>query len=260
MGRMMPVAYSKLVYAQADGIARVTLNRPDKRNALDRELISELKAAFIDAGADEAVRVIVLRGAGKDFCAGMDLGELRNLQELDVMENRADAESLRELFVQMRRLQKPIVAAVHGRALAGGCGLATACDLIVAAHSAQFAYTETRIGFVPAIVSAIVRRAVSEKRAFEMLVRAEPFSATEAERLGLINRVFEDSAFDSQVEEFVSHFRSLSSSAVALTKSLLYATDGMPWEQAMGAAVDVNTIARLTDDCKQGVAQFLKKK
>ncbi|MBZ5534513.1 MAG: enoyl-CoA hydratase/isomerase family protein [Acidobacteriia bacterium] len=251
--------HTRLIFKIDNSIARITLNRPEKRNALDFELIAELKKAFHDAGSNAAVKAIRLDGAGKDFCAGMDLSVLQNIQQLDVMENIEDAKSLMDLIVLMRKTSKPIVAVVQGRALAGGCGLATACDLILAARSAQFAYTETKVGFVPAIVSALARRAVSEKRAFELLALAEPITAIEAERVGLINRVFDDDSLEGEAGAYLAALTRLSPSAVALTKSLLYSIDGMPWEQALRVGVDVNTLARMTEDCRQGVAGFLKK-
>jgi methylglutaconyl-CoA hydratase len=253
------VSYNKLIFRIDNSIARITLNRPEKRNALDFELIEELKNAFHEAASNPAVKAIGLSGAGKDFCAGMDLSVLQKIQQLDVMENIEDAKSLMDLIVLMRKTPKPIVAVVQGRALAGGCGLATACDLILAAKSAQFAYTETKVGFVPAIVSTLARRALSEKRAFELLALAEPITAVEAERVGLINRVFEDDSLEREAAAYLAALTRLSASAVALTKSLLYSTDGMPWEQALRVGVDVNTLARMTEDCKQGVAGFLKK-
>ncbi len=253
------MSYNKLTFKIENSAAHITLNRPEKRNALDFELIEELKRALRDAASNPAVRAIAIKGAGKDFCAGMDLSVLQKIQQLDVMENREDAQSLMDLFILMRKTPKPIVAIVQGKALAGGCGLATACDLILAARSAQFGYTETRIGFVPALVSSLARRAVTERRAFELLVLAEPITAIEAERIGLINRVFNDESLEMEAEKFLSAFTRLSASAVALTKSLLYATDGMPWEQALQVGVDVNTLARMTEDCKKGVSGFLNK-
>ena len=178
-------------------VARLTLNRPEKRNALSAELVSELKAALRDADADDGIRVVAITGAGKDFCSGADLSALRKIAGASVMENLADVDDLAELFLLPRRMKKPVVACVRGRALAGGCGLATACDLVLASADAQFGYPETRIGFVPAMVMAITRRNVSEKRAFDLLVRGLPVSAAEAERIGLINQVFAGDAFDA---------------------------------------------------------------
>ena len=130
--------YQKILYALADGVARITLNRPDKRNALDAEIITEIRSALGEAARDESARVVLLAGAGKDFCSGADLAALRRISEATVMENVVDARNLAELFIEMRRHPRPIIAAVCGRALAGGCGLATACDVVFAAESAQF--------------------------------------------------------------------------------------------------------------------------
>jgi methylglutaconyl-CoA hydratase len=148
---------------------------------------------------------------------------------------------------------------VRGRALAGGCGLATACDIVLAARTARFGYPEVKIGFVPAMVMAILRRNVSEKRAFELVTRGGEIGAEEAERVGLVNRVFEDDVFESEVDTYVAGFERVSRSAVLLTKRLLYQMDGLTFDAALQSGVDVNAIARMTDDCQRGIARFLKK-
>jgi methylglutaconyl-CoA hydratase len=153
-----------------------------------------------------------------------------------------------------------VIAAVRGRALAGGCGLASACDIVLAAKSARFGYPEVKIGFVPAMVMAILRRNVSEKRGFELVTRAAEISADEAMQIGLVNRVFADSTFDTEVETYVSSFGNLSSSAIELTKALLYQMDGMEFGDALAAGADVNVIARMTSDCQEGISRFLTKK
>jgi len=152
-----------------DGVHGLTLNRPKKRNALNGDLVSALSDALARAAADDDVRVILLRGEGKDFCAGADLAELERVAELDHGASVAHAMELGDLFIRMRRHPKPIVAAVHGRALAGGCGLAMACDLILAREDAELGYPEVDLGFVPAMVMAILRRRVSEPVAFELV-------------------------------------------------------------------------------------------
>ena len=239
------------------GVARLTLNRPEKRNALSAELIADLKAALREVDADEGVRVVAITGAGKDFCSGADLSALRRIADATVMENLGDVDELAELFLLPRRMRKPVVACVRGRALAGGCGLATACDLVLAAESAQFGYPETRIGFVPAMVMAITRRNVSEKRAFELLVRGLPVAAAEAERMGLINHVFTDDAFDAEADAVLRDLAERSASAVQLAKRLLYNSDALGFEAAVRAGADVNVVARMTEDMKAGVARFL---
>lgn len=250
---------SEILTAKENSILTITLNRPDKRNALNDALVNDLKAALREADEDETLRAIVIKGAGKDFCSGADLSALQKISESDVLENWDDADNLRELFSLIRKIKIPVVAAVRGRALAGGCGLATACDIVLAAESARFGYPEVKIGFVPAMVTAILRRNISEKRAFEFITQGFEFSAAEAEKIGLINRVFADEAFDESVKNYVSVYEKVSRSAVVLSKRLLYQTDGMTFESALGAGVDVNTIARQTEDCQNGIAKFLQK-
>lgn len=247
------------IYTVEGAVALITLNRPEKRNALNDALINDLKDSLREADADDNVRVVVITGAGADFCSGADLAALQKISESSVTENLEDAQSLMELFALMRRVRVPVVAAVRGRALAGGCGLATACDLVLAARSARFGYPEVRIGFVPAMVMAILRRNVSEKRAFELIVRGAEIGADEAERIGLVNRVFEDSEFEEEVETYLASFEKVSRSAVMLSKRLLYHMDGMTFDAALQSGVDVNAIARMTEDCQQGIARFLKK-
>jgi methylglutaconyl-CoA hydratase len=248
-----------VIYAVEGTVALITLNRPEKRNALNDALVSNLKASLRAADANEAVRVVVITGAGADFCSGADLAALQKISESSVTENLEDAQSLMELFALIRRVRVPVVAAVRGRALAGGCGLATACDLVLAASSARFGYPEVKIGFVPAMVMAILRRNVSEKRAFELITRGAEIGADEAERLGLVNQVFEDEQFEEGVENYVAGFEQVSRSALMLTKRLLYHMDGMTFDSALQAGADVNAIARMTEDCQKGIARFLKK-
>lgn len=247
-----------LLVRREGGVARLTLNRPDKRNALDAALIAALKAALRAADEDPEVRVVALEGAGKDFCSGADLSALRTIAEGGVMENLDDVEGLAELFLLPRRMRKPVVALVRGRALAGGCGLATACDLVLAAEGAQFGYPEVKIGFVPAMVMAILRRNVSEKRAFDLLVRARPIPAAEAERIGLVNRVVPDDAFAAEADALLAELAERSPSAVQLTKRLLYHSDAMGFEAAIRAGADLNVLARMTDDMQAGVRRFLE--
>jgi methylglutaconyl-CoA hydratase len=251
--------YKKILYSVDGGIARVTLNRPDKRNALDHEIVGEIKDALREAGRDEKVRVVVVAGAGKDFSSGADLAALHKISEATVVDNVDDARNMAELFTMMRRHPRPIVAAVKGRALAGGCGLATGCDIIVASESAQFGYPEVNIGFIPAMVMAILRRSVSEKRAFELITRGDVITAGTGLEIGLINRVFPDDGFESSVEDYVAHLAGKSATAVSLCKNLLYHMDGMTFESAIEAGVQLNAITRMTEDCKRGVEKFLRR-
>lgn len=237
----------------------LTLDRPDKRNALNDELIADLKAALSDADADESVKCIVIRGAGKDFCSGADLSALQKIAGASYEENLKDARSLGELFELIRRVRVPVIAAVHGRALAGGCGLATACDIVIATNTARFGYPEVKIGFVPAMVAAILRRNLGEKKSFELLTQGFEYSAEDALSLGLINAIFDEDGFDDAAIEYASVYTKVSGSAVAMTKRLLYGIDGSDLSSAIEQGVKVNAEARMTEDCKKGIARFLEK-
>ena len=250
---------SEIIYEIEDSIAVITLNRPEKRNALNDSVIDSLKNTLKNADNNENLCAIIIKGAGRDFCSGADLSALQKIAESDVLENLWDAENLMELFALIRKIKIPVIAAVTGRALAGGCGLATACDIVLAAKSAKFGYPEVKIGFVPAMVMAILRRNLSEKRSFELATQGFEFSADEAEKFGLINRVFEDESFETDVKNYVSVYQKVSRSAVILSKKLLYQMDGMNFQTALEIGAEVNTIARLTEDCQKGIARFLEK-
>jgi len=249
-----------VIYQVNGGFARITLNRPEKRNALNDKLIAALKEALIHADSDQDAQVIILSGAGPDFCAGADLQALQKVSAGSVEENLEDARSLMELFLLMRSLHLPVLAAVRGRALAGGCGLATACDIVLAARSSRFGYPEVKIGFVPAMVMAMLRRNLSEKRAFELIALGREIGAEEAAAFGLINQVLDDEAFDDEVESFAEQFRMVSRSGLALAKRLLYQTDAMSFQDALQCGVDTNVTARMTEDCQEGIKRFVKKK
>jgi methylglutaconyl-CoA hydratase len=237
----------------------LTLNRPEKRNALNDELIAALKNALTEVETDESIRVIVIRGAGKDFCSGADLSSIRKISAASYEENLEDARNIAELFMQIRNVRVPVIAAVHGRALAGGCGLATACDLVIATRSARFGYPEVKIGFVPAMVAAILRRNVGEKRSFELLTQGFEYSGEEANALGLVNALFEDEAFDVAAIEYALHYTKVSGSAVTMTKQLLYSIDAQNITDSIEQGIETNAKARMTADCRKGIAKFLEK-
>ncbi len=241
------------------GVAQLILNRPEKRNALNGALVEALTTALAETAQDGRVRVLVLRGEGKDFCSGADLAELERIAGLGPEASLADASRMGELFLAMRRHPRPIVAAVRGRALAGGCGLATACDLIVAEEGAQFGFPEVHLGFVPAMVMTLLRRKVTEGRAFELSTLGHRIDAAEAERIGLVNRVLPAHGFDDGVLAFAGELAARPPSAVELTKRLLYGVDGLPVEEGIGRGAEVNTLARLTEACREGVRAFLER-
>jgi methylglutaconyl-CoA hydratase len=241
------------------GVATLLLDRPEKRNALDAELVGALSEALERAAADPEVRVVALRGAGSDFCSGADLAELEKIAGLGPEENLADAQRLGDLFVGIRRTPKPVVAVVHGRALAGGCGLAAACDLVLAKADAELGYPEVHLGFVPAMVMAILRRRLPQGRAFEMAALGDRIGATEAERIGLVDRVFAAESFESDAAAYLARLASRPASAVALTKRLFHGIEGASFEDAIARGAEVNALARTTADCREGVRRFLER-
>ena len=237
----------------------MTLNRPEKRNALNDALIAALKDALREAGVEESLRCIVIRGAGKDFCSGADLVAIQKIATASYEENVEDARNLAELFLLIRSVKIPVIAAVHGRALAGGCGLATACDLVVATKTARFGYPEVKIGFVPAMVAAILRRNLGEKKSFELLTQGFEYTAEEAVRLGLVNRTFDEETFETAVLDYAATYTIVSRSAVEMTKLLLYSIDNHNIGDAIEQGVVTNAKARMTEDCQRGIAKFLEK-
>ena len=249
----------RVVAQVAGGVLTATLNRADKRNAIDTAMIDALLAVLEQADLDAAVRVVTLRGAGRDFCAGMDLNELLASADRTLDQNRQAAFHFAQVFLRMRRLPKPIVALVQGRALAGGCGLATACDLVLATESAQFGYPEVQRGFVPAIVMTMLRRAVGEKIAFDLAATGRLLDGTEAAALGLASRVYDDADFEEQVAEVLRVLAETSPSALAFTKQQFYQLDGLSFEDGLWLGADVNAVSRSTPDFRAALSAFLKK-
>ena len=245
-------------YSTAGGMARITLNRPEKRNALTVEMMEAFREALRRAADDSAVRVLLIRGAGKDFCAGLDLSEVLKSAEDETAAIKS-ARRLGDLYVAMRRHPKPIIAAVQGRALGGGAGIATASDLIIATESAQFGYPEVKLGFIPAIVTTMLRKAVNERQAMELALTGEPLTSSDAFEIGLINQVYPDSEFEAAIESYVAALAENSATAMNMSKALLYQTDGMSFEASIEAGVQANVQARKTDDFKRGVERFLKR-
>jgi len=248
------------ILARTDGaVLHVTLNRPDKRNAIDVSMVEALLEALTTAELSSEVRVVALRGAGSDFSAGADLAELLASAERSAEANAESAERMGQVFVRMRELPRPVVAVVHGRAVAGGFGLASACDIILAREDASFGYPEVQRGFVPAMVMAMLRRAVGEKVAFDLVTTGRLLTARQALDLGLISRVLPTESFETDVAHVLGELGALSPSAVALTKRQLYALDGMEFQAAIKLGAQVNAVARGMPDFREAVERFLKR-
>ena len=240
-------AFPVLPYTVDNGIVMLTLNRPDKRNALNQAMVKSLKAFLARAADDPAATVVVITGRGKDFCAGADLAELEQMVTLGQEENLEDALSLGELFIQIRRHPLPVIALVKGRALAGGCGLATACDIVIARDDAEFGYPEIHLGFVPAMVMAILRRKVPEVQAFELVTKGDRISAQEAKDIGIGTRVFPAFTHTENVKQYLQVFGQKSRAALIRTKKLLYDLDGMDFESGIRRGAEVNVEARMSE-------------
>jgi methylglutaconyl-CoA hydratase len=238
-------------------VLSLTLNRPEKRNALSAALVEALHQAFESADLDPEVRVVVLTGAGKDFCAGADLEELLASADAPPEANEAAALRLGSLFTRMRSLPKPVLAIVRGRALAGGAGLMTACDIVLAADAAQIGYPEVLRGFVPAMVMTILRRQVGEKAALDLVLTGRLLGGEEARRAGLVSRVVPSDDLEREGQGLARELAGMPASALALTKQLFYQLDGQSVEQSVALGARVNALARQAPEFREAIGRFL---
>lgn len=241
----------------AGGVMRITLDRPAKRNALNAGMIDRLADALAEAELNAEVRAVLITANGSDFCAGADLSELLASVDNTLEQNERDALRLGEVFLAIRRLDKPVVAAVRGRALAGGAGLATAADIVIASEDASFGYPEIGRGFVPAMVMTMLRRSVGEKRAFELVATGRVIDAAEACQAGLVSRVVPAGDFDGVVNAVLSGLTATSASAMALTKELFVSLDQRDFGEGILLGARVNALARSTPDFREAVGRFL---
>ena len=243
-----------------DRIGFITINRAEKRNALNPEVITELSDTFKEAIADSGVKVIVLRANGEVFSAGADLAYLQQLQNNSLEDNLADTNLLKELYLTIYTSPKLVIAQVEGHAIAGGCGLATVCDLIYSVPEAKFGYTEVKIGFIPALVSSFLIRRIGESRTKELLLTGNLVNAETALQYGLVNFIIPANQIQDTVKIYAKQIaETTSSESIRLTKELLLTNLNMPLLESMEIAASQNALARSTDDCKKGIAAFLNK-
>ena len=252
------VNYSTILVADEGAVRTITLNRPERRNAMTPEMQSELIAAM--QASVGSCRVLVFRGAGEAFCSGLDLSALQSMKDRSAEDHRADAEQIARLFRTLYDLPLSTIAAVHGPAVAGGTGLATLCDFTLAVPTAKFGYTEVRIGFVPAVVSAFLALQVGDKRTRDLLLTGRLFDAAEAYRLGLVNEVVDAEHMPSRIDALVEQLVKNSPQSLAATKRLLSIQNRQWLDAAIAAAMDANSEARKTDDFQEGVSAFLEKR
>jgi methylglutaconyl-CoA hydratase len=253
--------YKTLITSEENGIFTVTLNRPEKRNAISYELIEDLLRALEEAERSRS-QVLIISAAGKAFCAGMDLENLKALSNANKTqaEHVEDSRTMARLFRAIYDFPKPSIAAVNGAAIAGGTGIATLCDITIAVPDAKFGYTEVRIGFVPAIVSTFLMRQVGEKHARDLLLTGRLIDAAEAYRIGLINEVVAAENLISRAHEIAGVLMENSPASVRATKELISRNLNAELDQQIEAAVEQNARMRLTNDFHEGVASFLEKR
>ena len=240
-------------------ILTITLNRPQRRNALTSAMIQELTLA-LRVAEDSRCGIVVLRGAGEHFCSGLDLSELRAMVGRSLEQHRLDSMNIAELFRTLYNLSLPSIAEVRGAAIAGGMGMATLCDFTIASDDARFGYTEVRIGFVPAIVSAFLLLQVGEKQARDLLLTGRIIDAAEAHTLGLITKVVPAAELDAAVTELSTTLLANSPSSMRATKHLLHRQEIERLSRNLRAAVNINAELRNTDDFREGIAAFLEKR
>ena len=247
-------------YEVLDRVAWITLDRPDKRNALNSKVVSELLMAFQTAEQADDVKVCVLKANGKAFCAGADLDYLKRLQAFDFDQNLADSSHLKSLFEWIYKMGKPVIAMIQGHAIAGGAGLATVCDFSFTVPEAQFGYTEVRIGFIPAIVMIFLIRKIGETRAKELLLSGDLIDAATAERYNMVTKVVAADAIEEHVKTFAARLCTQNSGqSMAITKKMLGDVQHFPVAEALNFAARMNARARGSEDCKRGIAAFLNK-
>jgi methylglutaconyl-CoA hydratase len=250
----------KIELDEALGTATIALNRPDKRNALSKELISAIGSELDSLRHRDEIRSVFIKGNGAAFCAGADLNEIQALQHAGVADNQKNSHTLREFFVDLYSFPKPTCAVVHGPALAGGCGLATCCDFVIATRDATFGYPEVKIGFIPAIVMVLLTHQIGERAARDLCLSGRTIDAEEAHRLGLVSQVVVQADLEGAVNKLARDLRKNAPQAMATIKRMFWRLHGMSTEDGLVWAGDMNAMARSTDECKEGIAAFLEKR
>jgi methylglutaconyl-CoA hydratase len=253
------VTYETLTLAQEASVATITLNRPDKRNAISTQMIEELLAALNEIEATQA-RAVIITGAGNAFCSGMDLDGLRGLAQQSPAKNMEDSQRMAKMFRRLWSYPRPLIAAVNGAAIAGGCGIATLCDFTLAVPEAKFGYTEVRIGFIPAIVSVFLVRQIGDKRARDLLLTGRILSAEEAKQIGLVTHIVEPNLLVTTARMLAASLVESSPTSIERTKRLLCDSAAEEVDRALARAVTENASIRSTADFREGLSSFLEKR
>jgi methylglutaconyl-CoA hydratase len=247
--------------SERDGdVLRVTLNRPDVRNAIDEEVIAGLTAMAREAAADDTLRAVVLAGHGKSFCAGADLGWMAKAVAYNREENRRDAEDLARMLETLDVLPVPLLARVHGAALGGGAGLAAVCDIVIAADSATFGFTEAKLGIIPAVISPYVVHKIGPSAARELFLTGARFSAKRARRIGLVHKVVDESALDETVDEYLAEILTSGPKAITAAKALIREIDCARTSDVIGLTTTRIAEQRVSSEGQEGIRAFLEKR
>ncbi|HET9177175.1 MAG TPA: enoyl-CoA hydratase-related protein [Terriglobia bacterium] len=253
------MAYQSIKLEIDNAVGVLTLNRPEKRNAISHSMIAEMLQALTEVEAS-AARALILTGAANAFCAGMDLQALKDFRAQSDAEIVADSRRIATLFRRLYGFPRPTIAAVNGPAIAGGCGLATLCDFTLAVPEAKFGYTEVRVGFIPALVSAYVVRQVGEKRARDLLLSGRIFSAAEAHAMGMVNELLEPQKLLPRARELARQLAEMSPMALSHTKRLLVQFSEEELDRETELAVEASARVRKTADFHEGLTAFLEKR
>jgi methylglutaconyl-CoA hydratase len=252
--------FETILCSIVNSVATITMNRPEKRNAISSQMIDELLQALNNADRDHTVRVVILTGAGKAFCSGMDLDALHAIAKQNADDNLGDSRIMARLFHRLYSFPKPVISAVNGAAIAGGCGLATFSDITLAVPEAKFGYTEVRIGFIPALVSVMLRRQIGEKRSRDLLLTGRTFDAAEGYRLGLVNEIVAAENLMTRAREMAEVFLAASPTSLERTKRLLLHYDDAHVREEIEWATQANAQIRSTEDFREGLSSFLEKR
>jgi methylglutaconyl-CoA hydratase len=255
----LPTGYQTLQLSSQGALATVTLDRPDKRNAISTRMIEDLLAALGEIERSPA-RVAILTGAGKAFCSGMDLDLLQSVAGQSPEQNLEDSRRMARMFRRLWSFPKPLIAAVNGPAIAGGCGIATLCDFTLAVPEAKFGYTEVRIGFVPAIVSVFLARQIGEKRARDLMLTGRIVEAEEARQLGLVNQVIAPERLMETARVLAAALAECSPTSILRTKRLLVEAAAEDLDRALERAIAENAAIRSTRDFREGLNAFFEKR
>lgn len=253
------MTYETLRFEQQGQIATITLNRPEKRNAISAEMITDLLGALDEAAAGPAL-VTILTGSGKAFCAGVDIDGLRSLALQSPQDHLEDSHRMAAMFRRIYSFPKPVIAAVNGAAIAGGCGIATLADFTIAVPEAKFGYTEVKIGFIPALVSVFLRRQIGDKQARDLLLTGKIIDAPEAFRIGLVTEIVPAETLMARAQEIAHSLMAVSPTSVLRTKKLLFQAEHAQLDAELDLAIQENASIRSTEDFREGVASFLEKR